>query len=91
MCYGFFFAQNFDLTLNEQRKVDLLKTQRQGGPSPPKSQLAGDMRYMWNQELYRDLVAQELPAYWTTPLIQGYVDMQELANGSIKMITIARR
>lgn len=45
---------------------------------------------MWNENMCRDLVAQEIPSYWCTPIIQGYVDMQQ-PKPDVKLIFIARR
>ena len=60
-------------------------------PNPGPDALCGDSRYMWNENIFRDVIAQQIGAYWCTPLIQGYVDMQEIDGNDFKLITIARR
>jgi len=38
-------------------------------PDPGPNAICGDSRYMWNLSIYRDVIAQNIPAYWCTPLI----------------------
>lgn len=66
LTHGFYFAHNFPITINQQSFAR--------GAKGPHIMDNVDIRYMWNFNLCKDLIAQSVPMHWCIPLIQGYAD-----------------
>lgn len=89
---GFYFAHNFELTLNAQKRAKFAEKEEE---SPTKRKILGDTsvsdsRYVWNYNLLKDFRAQKISEHWFVKLVQGYVDYQCPRDG-LELLLIARR
>ena len=73
---GFYFAHNFELTLNAQKRARLDELAEEGQAKRIRigDTKSMDVRYMWNSNLCKDFKAQKISSFWFLKLIQGYVD-----------------
>ena len=80
----FYFSNDFDLTRRLQRRLEI--------SSPPNFSTA-DPRFVWNSSLCNGFFSQNISERWFTPVMQGFVQCQELPgrDGKISLVLLARR
>lgn len=86
---GFYFSYGYDLTSSRQRRIKFLQEKEKD----PLRIIASDNRYFWNLNLYKDFQEQSVDIRWFTPLIQGYIgiDQGKLEGREILVALISRR
>ncbi|CAE7833785.1 Inpp5f, partial [Symbiodinium necroappetens] len=82
----FYFSHGFDLTRRLQQRVE-----REARPTL----LHADPRYVWNLSLCEPLLGQGVTERWFTPVMQGFVQQQELKTlqtpQPLRLLLVARR
>ena len=68
---GFYFAHNFELTLNAQKRARLDELANEGQAKRIRigDTKSMDIRYMWNSNLCKDFKAQKISSFWFIKLI----------------------
>ena len=68
---GFYFAHNFELTLNAQKRARLDELANEGLAKQIQigNTKSSDSRYMWNSNLCKDFKAQKISSFWFLKLI----------------------
>ena len=88
---GFYYSNNYDLTLSLQRRNQSLQTR----PNFPHLSLyeRADERFVWNAHVLRDLVVQPELRRFTVPVIHGFVSIEaSTINGNpFSFVLISRR